>query len=102
MNRRIIAGTLLLLAALLLSRVVSAQQPAESSVCFYREGQAAPVCRDVALSGAAQSDAELLLAELLAGPTGAEQEEGFTSPLPPGTELISVTVSGEQVVVDLR
>ncbi len=102
MKRRIIAGGLLLLTALLWSRGVLAQEPTTPTVCFYRDGQAISRSRDLTLNGTPQPDAETLLEELLAGPTREEQEEGLTSALPSGSELIAVTVSGEQVVVDLR
>jgi len=101
MNRRTITAAFLLAATLLWCQTAGAQEPTTHSVCFYRNGQPAPAARDVVLSGVPQPDAELLLAELLAGPTRDEQDEGFTSPLPPGTELLAVTVSGENVVVDL-
>ncbi len=101
MNRRTIASAILLALTLLCSWAAYAQEPIMSVVCFYRDGEATPVPRDVALSGVPQSDAEALLLELLEGPTIAEREAGLTSPLPPGTELFAVTVSGDKVVVDL-
>ncbi|MGD9404406.1 MAG: family 10 glycosylhydrolase [Anaerolineae bacterium] len=101
MTRRIIAGAFLSIAALLWTYTVRAQEPTTAEICFYRNGQPAPATRDVDLSGMTQSDAALLLLELLEGPTSDEQAAGLTSPLPPGTELIAVTVSGDQVVVDL-
>ena len=102
MNRRAIAGAFLSIAALLWTYTVRAQEPTTAAICFYRNGQPAPATRDVDLSGVTQSDAELLLLELLEGPTSDEQAAGLTSLLPPGTELIAVTVSGDQVAVDLR
>jgi len=104
MKRKIVAGALLLALALTLlwSQTANAQESTLPAICFYRDGQATPATRTVVLSGVPQSDAEVLLAELLAGPTRDEQEEGLTSPLPPGTELLAVTVSGQEVVVDLR
>ena len=69
---------------------------------FYREGQAVPVARPGVLSGDSQADAEALLQATLAGPTAAEQASGLLSPLPPGTSLRAVTVSGEEVIVDLQ
>jgi uncharacterized lipoprotein YddW (UPF0748 family) len=79
-----------------------AQPPSELTIYFYQEGQAVPVARPGDLRGDPQADAETLLAELVAGPTPAERARGLTSPLPPGTELVAVTVSGDEVVVDLR
>ena len=102
MNRKIIAGALLLALTLLWSHAANAQESNRPAICFYRDSQATPATRTVVLSGVPQSDAEVLLAELLAGPTRDEQEEGLTSALPPGTELLAVTVSGQEVVVDLR
>jgi uncharacterized lipoprotein YddW (UPF0748 family) len=101
MNRRLYAGALLLAATLLWSQTAQGQELETPAVCFYQDGQAMPAARTVDLSGVPQADAELLVAELLAGPTRAEQEEGITSALPPGTELLDVAVSGSQVVVDL-
>ena len=101
MNRRLYAGALLLAATLLWSQTALGQELEMPAVCFYQDGQAIPAARTVDLSGVPQADAELLVAELLAGPTRAEQEEGITSALPAGTELLDVTVSGSQVVVDL-
>jgi len=101
MNRRTIATVILLALVVLLSRAARAQEPTMPVVCFYRDREATPAHRDVALSGVPQADAETLLLELLAGPTSAEQDAGLTSPLPPGTELFAVTVSGDKVVVDL-
>ena len=102
MKRKIVAGALLLALTLLWSHTAFAQESTVPTICFYRDGQATPATRTVILSGVPQSDAEVLLAELLAGPTRDEQEEGLTSPLPPGTELLAVTVSGQEVVVDLH
>jgi uncharacterized lipoprotein YddW (UPF0748 family) len=102
MKRRFIAGALLLALAWLWSQAASAQESTEQTICFYRDGQATPATRTIVLSGVPQSDAEVLLTELLAGPTHDELEEGLTSPLPPGTELIDVTVSDQEVVVDLH
>ena len=101
MNRRILAGAFLLAAVLLWSQSASAQDSTTPSICLYREGQATPATRTVTLGGSPQSDAELLMAELLAGPTPGELDQGFTSALPAGTELLAVTVSGQRVMVDL-
>ena len=102
MIRRVTAGALLLIAALLCTYTAHAQEQSPAAICFYRNGQPASATRNVDLSGVPQSDAKLLLLELLEGPTSDEQAAGMTSPLPPGTELIAVTVSGDQVIVDLR
>jgi uncharacterized lipoprotein YddW (UPF0748 family) len=97
-----VAGALLLALALFWSHTANAQESTRPTICLYQDGQATPVTRTVVLSGVTQSDVEVLLVELLAGPTRAEQEEGLTSALPSGSELITVAVSGDQVVVDLR
>jgi uncharacterized lipoprotein YddW (UPF0748 family) len=72
------------------------------TIYYFRDGQAVPVTRPGTFRGDPQADAQQLLAELLAGPTPDEQASGLTSALPAGTELITVTVSGEGIVVDLR
>ncbi len=91
-----------LLLGLLLTAPGGAQEAASLTLYFYRDGQMVPVQRMVPSRGDTQVDAEALLAELLAGPTAAEEAQGLVSPLPPGTELIAVTVSGEAVTIDLR
>ena len=93
---------LLLALALLLVVPVAAQQPSQLIIYFYREGQAVPITRTGVLSGKPQTDAEALLSELVAGPTPDEQAEGLASPLPIGTELMAVIVSGDTVYIDLR
>jgi uncharacterized lipoprotein YddW (UPF0748 family) len=81
--------------------IVQAQTSATPVIYFYRDGQAVPVARTGALSGRPQTDAEMLLVELLAGPTPGEQTRDLSSALPAGTELITVAVSADQVTVDL-
>jgi uncharacterized lipoprotein YddW (UPF0748 family) len=94
--------TVLLGLILLIAVPALAQPPSELAIYFYQEGQAVPVTRMGVLSGDPQADAETLFAALVAGPTPDEQARGLTSPLPPGTELVAVTVSGDAVVADLR
>ncbi len=91
----------LLSAALLLALPAIAEEPSPT-LYFYRDGQAAPAPRPLTLGGRTQADAEALLRALLAGPTPAEQADGLTSALPPGGELLAVTVEGDRVTVDLR
>ena len=102
MKQIALALTVLLAATLLLALPAVAQQTDPATVYFYRDGEAVPVTRRALLSGASQADAEALLQALVTGPTPDEQTEGLVSPLPPGTELLAVTVSGDEVTVDLR
>jgi uncharacterized lipoprotein YddW (UPF0748 family) len=88
--------------ALLRAAAAVAQEPSELTLCFYRHGQPVSVTRSGLLSGNPQEDATTLIGELLAGPTPDEQASGLTSPLPPGTVLIAVTVTGDRVTIDLR
>jgi hypothetical protein len=81
---------------------VGAQSSSGLVIVFYRDGQGVPVARSGSLSGDPQADAETLLSLLVAGPTAAERASGLTLPLPPGTELVAVTVSGDSVTADLR
>jgi uncharacterized lipoprotein YddW (UPF0748 family) len=87
---------------LLWAAPVVAQEPSELTLCFYRHGQPVSVTRTGRLSGSPQEDATSLITELLAGPTPDEQARGLTSPLPPGSVLIAVTVAGDEVTIDLR
>ncbi|MGD2205153.1 MAG: GerMN domain-containing protein, partial [Anaerolineae bacterium] len=101
MRSGILTLTLLLGAALLLTIPIVAQQAGNPVVYFYRDGQAVPVVRPVAPSGDPQADAETLLEALLAGPTADERAAGLMSPLPPGADLVAVTVDADEVTVDL-
>ena len=94
--------TLLIGAILLLSASVAAEGQSTLTVYFYRDGQPQPVVRSGVLGSDPQADAESLLAALLAGPVPHEQADGLVSPLPAGSELISVTVDGDEVTVDLH
>ena len=93
---------LLLALALLGGAGAAAQERTELNLCFYRDGQPVAVTRTGSLSGHPQEDATTLIAELLAGPTPEEASRGLTSALPPGTGLVAVTVSGDEVTIDLR
>jgi uncharacterized lipoprotein YddW (UPF0748 family) len=81
---------------------VAAQTPPALTVYYFRDGQAVPVARSGILSGDPQASAEVLLGQLLAGPTASELAEGLSSPLPPNTDLIAATVSGDSITIDLR
>jgi uncharacterized lipoprotein YddW (UPF0748 family) len=87
---------------LFLGSVAAAQQPAGLAIYFYRDGQEVAVSRPGTLGGDAEEDAARLLAELLAGPDATEQATGLVSALPPEAELAAVSVSGDEVTVDLR
>ena len=102
MNQRAFIPPFVLGFALLLSTPAIAQQSSAPTVYFYRDEQATSVSRPVVLSGDVRADAATLLSALVTGPTPDEQAAGLTSPLPPGTELIAVTVSGDKVTVDLH
>lgn len=80
----------------------AAAGPSDRTVYFFSGSQAVPVLRPGPLTGEVTADARTLLELLLAGPTAEERAAGLASPLPEGTELLAVTVSGEEVTVDLR
>ena len=86
----------LLALMLLLVVTVEAQQPSELVVYFYRDGQAVPITRPAFLAESHQDRAEQLLLTLLAGPNPKEEAVGLSSPLPAGTALLAVAVSGER------
>jgi uncharacterized lipoprotein YddW (UPF0748 family) len=103
----LLLGLILLLAVPAAADLESGLPPAGEAastltVYFYRDNQAIPISRPGALSGDRHADAHALVSLLLTGPTPAEQASAITSPLPPGSTLTGVTVSGEQVFVDLR
>ena len=102
MQIRVSWTTLFLGMTLLLAVPVVAESSPEPIVYFYRESQAVPVVRPGVLSGQIEADAQQLLDALLAGPSREERAAGLVSPLPDGTELRAVTVSGQEVTVDLR
>ena len=93
---------LLLALAFLWAAGAAAQEPPALTLCFYRDGQPVAVTRTGSLSGDPQADATTLIAALLAGPTPGEASQGLTSALPPGSLLRAVTVSGDEVTIDLR
>lgn len=88
--------------ALLMALSAAAQTPPDATLYYYRDGQAVAVERRTVLSGGVQDQAWVLLSALALGPTPEEQGDGLTSPLPAGTEIVAVTVSGDEVTVDLR
>jgi uncharacterized lipoprotein YddW (UPF0748 family) len=102
MSRRSVTLIFLLGLVLLLSGSAMAQQSSGLTIYFYQDGQATPVTRPTLPQGEPQSDAETLLAALVAGPTAEEHAAGLTSPFPPGAELDRVTVIGDVITVDLR
>jgi uncharacterized lipoprotein YddW (UPF0748 family) len=102
MKRKIAALILVPGLALLFAVPVASQQSAGITLYFYRDGQAVPVTRHSNLSGDVQSDATALIAALLEGPAPDEQADGLASPLPAGATLASVSVSGQEVTVDLN
>jgi uncharacterized lipoprotein YddW (UPF0748 family) len=101
-NARVVVALFLLGLTFLWLGSADAQTSTASTIYFYQEGEAVPITRSSMLSGDPQSDAEALIAALLAGPTVSEQAVGLRSPLPSGTELRAVTVSGGRVTIDLR
>jgi len=102
LRQRTVIGTFLLVLFLAGTASVYAHAAPPLTIYFYRDRQAVPVTRPGSLRGDPQADAYQLLTELLAGPTPDEQASGLTSPLPHGTDLITVTVSGDRIVVGLR
>jgi germination protein M len=75
------------------------EAPAETVVraYFLREERVGPVGRDAAGSDVAADAME----GLLEGPTSTEQEVGFSTTIPEGTELLDVTIDAEVATVDL-
>ena len=75
------------------------EEPAETVVraYFLREERVGPVGRDAVGSDVAADAME----GLLEGPTPTEQEVGFSTTIPEGTELLGVTIDDEVATVDL-
>jgi germination protein M len=75
------------------------EAPAEVTVraYFMRDEVVGPVARDASGPAVAAASIE----DLLAGPTEQEQELGFSSAIPAGTELLGVTIDGGIATVDL-
>ena len=75
------------------------EAPSETVVraYFLREERVGPVGRDAVGSAVAAAAME----GLLEGPTPTEQEVGFSTTIPEGTELLDVTIDDEVATVDL-
>ncbi len=86
----------------LLAGPAAAGPSSDRTVYFYSGSEVVPVLRSGSPTGEVEADAQALLDLLLAGPTAEERAAGLGSSLPEGTELLAVTVSGEEVTVDLR
>lgn len=69
--------------------------PGETAIYLVMDDSLVPVRRDGA------DDYEGLVGLLLGGPTPAEEQGGMRSAIPPSTDLHGVSVTGNDVVVDL-
>jgi hypothetical protein len=75
---------------------------ATQAICFVHNGRTACVDRPALLSAATiTEEVHALTRWLIAGPTSGEQARGVASPLPQGTRLDAVSVSGQRVAIAL-
>jgi uncharacterized lipoprotein YddW (UPF0748 family) len=101
MNLRTTCLPLLVGVLVLLGLPAVAQEGIVLTLYYYRDGQVVAVERPVALRDAAQPDADVVLHQLIAGPSAAERSAGLESALPAGTMLAGVVLDGEEATVDL-